>query len=110
MSSENQHCHAKFTKLGSLASLARRAIEIAWLCGNQGARFVYCPDYRPGAKGQMSNLQQKGWGACFPALLVLIAGVIASQPGCAAQNTIKTEAGTLKVETVAEGLEHPWGG
>jgi glucose/arabinose dehydrogenase len=58
----------------------------------------------------MSNLHQKGRGARYRAFLFLVTGIIASQPGCAAEDTIKTEAGTLKVETVAEGLEHPWGG
>ena len=42
-------------------------------------------------------------------LLVLGALVIASQPGRAEDAILKTEAGPIKVETVASGLDHPWG-
>jgi glucose/arabinose dehydrogenase len=38
-----------------------------------------------------------------------VALLLLSQPSCSADGTIATEAGRIKVETVAQGLEHPWG-
>ncbi|HEX7533411.1 MAG TPA: PQQ-dependent sugar dehydrogenase, partial [Methyloceanibacter sp.] len=32
-----------------------------------------------------------------------------SQPGLSAETTIDTESGPIKVETIASGLENPWG-
>ena len=42
-------------------------------------------------------------------LLALGILLILAQPGCAEDNVVNTEAGPLKVETVAGGLNHPWG-
>ncbi len=41
----------------------------------------------------------------------LIAASLALLPaaGCAEDRTVDTETGTIKVETLAEGLDHPWG-
>lgn len=44
----------------------------------------------------------------YSALLVLLALLISS-PTLAADRTLKTETGDIKVETVAEGLDTPWG-
>ena len=35
--------------------------------------------------------------------------VLHAAPAAAHQDAVETEAGTINVETVAEGLEHPWG-
>jgi len=32
-----------------------------------------------------------------------------SQPTHAAESVVDTKEGSIKVETVADGLEHPWG-
>jgi len=32
-----------------------------------------------------------------------------SQPSHAAESVVDTKEGSIKVETVADGLEHPWG-
>ncbi len=35
--------------------------------------------------------------------------MLVAQQGLAADRLINTEAGRIKVETFADGLEHPWG-
>jgi glucose/arabinose dehydrogenase len=42
-------------------------------------------------------------------VLGAVALLLMSQPGCSAERAIDTEAGRINIETVAEGLEHPWG-
>jgi aldose sugar dehydrogenase len=42
-------------------------------------------------------------------LLSVAALMLVSQPSLPDNRTVSTEAGTIKVETVAKGLEHPWG-
>jgi glucose/arabinose dehydrogenase len=53
--------------------------------------------------------QQKRQQAAPPAFLALAAFVLISQQGLAADRAIDTEAGRIKVETVVNGLDHPWG-
>jgi len=53
--------------------------------------------------------QQKRQQAAPPAFLALAAFVLISQQGLAAGRAIGTEAGRIKVETVVNGLDHPWG-
>ncbi len=59
----------------------------------------------------MSNLQQKWPEASVLARFFLASALLLSQPGCAevSADSLDTEAGRLKVETVASGLDHPWG-
>lgn len=57
----------------------------------------------------MLNRQQKRTQARSQLWLALLALLALSQPGCAAEGALPTEAGALKVETVARGLSYPWG-
>jgi glucose/arabinose dehydrogenase len=46
----------------------------------------------------------------LPLLAVgIVALILFAKPPLADERTIATEAGTLKIETVAKGLDHPWG-
>ena len=56
---------------------------------------------------QPSNRFCWGLGGAF----ALIAASLALLPaaGCAEDRTVDTETGTIKVKTLAEGLDHPWG-
>jgi glucose/arabinose dehydrogenase len=42
-------------------------------------------------------------------VLAALTLALMSQPGLAAETTIDTESGPIKVETIASGLENPWG-
>lgn len=59
----------------------------------------------------MSNLHQKWPEARVLARFFLASLLLLSQPGCTevSADSLDTEAGRLKVETVAKGLDHPWG-
>ena len=57
----------------------------------------------------MLNRQQKRTQARSQLRLALLALLALSQPGCAEEAALPTEAGPLKVETVATGLSYPWG-
>ena len=42
-------------------------------------------------------------------VLAALTLALMSQPGLGAETTIDTESGPIKVETIASGLENPWG-
>ena len=59
---------------------------------------------------QVAWMADRNWATCFAALAVLGAGMSANET--IARNLTKapaTQATTLKVETVAKGLDFPWG-
>ena len=44
-----------------------------------------------------------------PALWSLVSALASAGPALAVDETVQTEEGSIRVETVADGLEHPWG-
>ena len=49
------------------------------------------------------------WGSSGAFALVAASLALLPAAGCAEDRTVDTETGTIKVETLAEGLDHPWG-
>jgi glucose/arabinose dehydrogenase len=45
----------------------------------------------------------------LPAIGLILAALAAPRPGAAAERVVSTETGPVRVETIVEGLEHPWG-